>query len=170
MISSLSETVNNDDTDTSPRSTEETTKTRPRRSSVTSRSPISVRVVSPPPQTCLKCTRKSGKLVTCRNCNKSYHKTCVSAIEDTNLELATSLNDWLCLTCENTQLIEALEAKLGEIESNSWRVMVTCEEDEESGVSSDEEVDGSSSMSEQMRQQPRRPVINFDSPLKDGKS
>lgn len=165
------ETINNDGADTSPRSAEETTKTRPRRSSVTNRSSISVRVVSPPPQTCFKCTRKSGKLLTCRNCNKGYHKTCVSAIDDTNnLEFSTYFNDWLCSTCENTQLIEALEAKLGEIESNSWRMMVTCEEDE-SGVSSDEEVvDDSSMSSEQMRQQPRRPVINFDSPLKDGKS
>lgn len=131
---------------------------------------------SPPPSpvaTCQKCSKKSGQLVKCVKCDKCYHKSCVLTLGETETlgGHRNDFSDWLCLTCEQSQLIECLELKLKEIEANSWRAILLTETEDASDQEMMDEQPCAAAVAEEpvtLVEAKKKSIINFDSPIKEG--
>lgn len=116
---------------------------------------------------CLKCGKRTGqKHVTCQRCHAVwYHESCY---EEATSSVWSHETQWLCKPCEHSQLIENLDSKLNEIKSNIKRGVLFDSDDDESSESSNDETTAQREADEPMQMEPKKPVINFDSPIKEG--
>lgn len=187
LLNSASETTSGNGSNQNDQST---TTTRPRRNSnrqlKTTPSPESPQSLSSA-SGCQKCSKKSGKMLKCDECCKCYHKSCTKIVsgETTSGAIAqgrrTPKHQWVCPTCEQSQLIKLLELKLKEIDSNSQRTvlstadLVTSESEaaysDEEAVIDDEPQPSSLVGADEssLEKSKKKSLINFDSPVKEGR-